>query len=73
MRTHGMFFSLDDLFNFFKSHILKAMISHTWFYLNVFLKYKKRIHKPWRKFGNKEVEKKNGKWPIITPLLAPQE
>ena len=34
------FFSLDDFFNFFKSHIWKAMISHTCFSLSVFLKYK---------------------------------
>ena len=37
------------------------------------LKIQKRIHKPGRKFGNKEEREKKRKFPIITPLLAPQE
>ena len=58
MRARGMVFSLDDLFKFFKSHILKAMISHTWFYLNVSLKHKKEYTSHGENLETKKRERK---------------
>lgn len=43
------------------------MISHTWFYLNVFLKYKKNTQAMEKIWKQRREREKKGKFPIITP------